>query len=138
METTRKIAIIATRTTPIDAILKALRDIEREQNETIILLTGGHTAETAASLHIEERLYEHYDTEWDRETYEPDWKKYGKGAGAIRSWQMLQQADEAITLWDGQSKGAQNEMKQAQKLGLKMTHYGKKPKGEQAQQQALL
>lgn len=138
METIRKIAIIATRDTPIDAILEALRDIDREQNETIILLTGGHTAKTAASLHIEERLWENQDAHWETETYEPDWKKHGKGAGAIRSWQMLQEANEAITLWDGQSKGAQNEMKQAQKIGLKMTHYGEKPKSEQAQQQTLL
>lgn len=124
---TRKIAIIATRTYSAEAILEALRDIDRAWDETITLLTGGHTAEMAASLHIEERNWEHYDAHWDMETYEPNWKKYGKQAGVIRSCEMLQQADEAITLWDGKSKGAQNEMKQAQKLGLKMTHYGTKP-----------
>ena len=135
---TRTIAIIATRTYNADVILEVLRNIEREQDETITLLTGGHTAQIAAELHQEERNWEHYDANWDIETYEPDWQKYGKGAGAIRSWEMLQKADEAITFWDGKSKGAKNEIKQAQKLGLKMTHYGEKLKSQKAQQQTLL
>ena len=37
--------------------------------------------------------------------YKPDWKKYGKKAGAIRNKKIVQRCDSIIAFWDGESPG---------------------------------
>jgi hypothetical protein len=39
--------------------------------------------------------------------YKPDWKRYGKGAGFIRSKEMVDACDLGIAIWDGKSKGTE-------------------------------
>ncbi len=45
-----------------------------------------------------------------------DWNKHGKAAGHIRNAEMANYADGAIILWDGNSKGALNMIKNIKKL----------------------
>ena len=46
-----------------------------------------------------------------------DWNKHGKAAGPIRNKQMADYADEAIVIWDGESRGSKNMIETMKKLG---------------------
>lgn len=50
----------------------------------------------------------------------PDWEKDGKGAGFIRSSEMIDYADALIAIWDGQSRGTDYTITEALKRGLKV------------------
>lgn len=50
------------------------------------------------------------------EIFLPDWKRHGKSAGFIRNQRIVQECDELICFWDGQSKGA----KMSYDLAVKM------------------
>ena len=39
------------------------------------------------------------------EVYYPDWKKYGRRAGAVRNKQIVDACDKLIAFWDGASPG---------------------------------
>ena len=38
----------------------------------------------------------------------PDWKRFGKGAGLIRNVEGVTWADECIVIWDGKSRGSKH------------------------------
>jgi hypothetical protein len=48
----------------------------------------------------------------------PDWKTYGKAAGPIRNSEMITEAQAAIFLWDGISRGTKDCMTKAEKKGI--------------------
>jgi len=50
--------------------------------------------------------------------FEANWGTYGKNAGPIRNREMAFYADALILLWDGESRGSANMLKQAEKYGL--------------------
>lgn len=50
-----------------------------------------------------------------------DWNNHGKIAGHIRNRKMALYADAVICVWDGQSKGTENMIKEARKAGKKLT-----------------
>jgi nucleoside 2-deoxyribosyltransferase len=35
----------------------------------------------------------------------PDWKRYNRGAGAVRNREIVDNSDFVIAIWDGKSKG---------------------------------
>lgn len=45
-----------------------------------------------------------------------NWKAYGKAAGPIRNKQLIEDCEQVVAIWDGQSKGTQHSIKVAQKL----------------------
>jgi hypothetical protein len=49
-----------------------------------------------------------------------DWKKHGKAAGMIRNKQMVEYSDALIAIWDSQSPGTANTIKNAKKKGIKL------------------
>lgn len=49
-----------------------------------------------------------------------DWAKHGRAAGPIRNEQMAKYADALIAVWDGESRGTGDMIKQATKLGLQV------------------
>lgn len=51
------------------------------------------------------------------------WDQYGKKAGHIRNDMMTQNAEALILIWDGESKGSANMLKQAYKNKLKVYQY---------------
>lgn len=53
-------------------------------------------------------------------TFPADWKKYGKAAGPIRNGQMAEYGEALIAIWDGESRGTQDMVRQATKKGLKI------------------
>lgn len=42
--------------------------------------------------------------------YKPDWNKYGKGAGFVRNYDIINTADTVIAFWDGESKGTKHDI----------------------------
>jgi len=52
--------------------------------------------------------------------FHPNWTKYGPGAGPMRNGEMAEYADALIAIWDGESKGTKNMIKQAKAKGLKV------------------
>lgn len=111
------IAIIGTRDYPTTAILAYLLTMEHEGE--ICLLTGGHTASEAAKKMAKVRG-------WQMREYLPDYKTNGQGATHMRSKAMMQDAHEVLTFWNGVSKGTENEIKIALKMGKKITHCGER------------
>jgi hypothetical protein len=55
--------------------------------------------------------------------YPADWNTYGKAAGHIRNGQMADNADAVIVIWDGESPGSRNMIKQAKKRNLLLFEY---------------
>lgn len=55
-----------------------------------------------------------YGEDWAEERdipvkrFVPDWKTYGKAAGAIRNAEMGEYADALIAFWDGKSRGTKH------------------------------
>lgn len=47
----------------------------------------------------------------------PDYKRYGRGAPLRRNKQIVEAADCVLALWDGKSRGTQNTVNWAKKLG---------------------
>ena len=55
-----------------------------------------------------------------------NWDRHGKGAGPIRNKQMADYAEACIVIWDGESKGSKDMLKQAQQKGLKVYEFNLK------------
>lgn len=50
-------------------------------------------------------------------TFNADWGKHGRAAGAIRNGEMADYSDMAIIIWDGKSHGTANMIEQMRKRG---------------------
>ena len=53
------------------------------------------------------------------EEHPADWDKNGRAAGYIRNVEMVKEADIALIIWDGKSKGTAHAMKMCEKKGVK-------------------
>lgn len=53
------------------------------------------------------------------EEHPADWDKNGRAAGYIRNVEMVKEADVALIIWDGKSKGTAHAMKKCEKKGVK-------------------
>jgi hypothetical protein len=49
--------------------------------------------------------------------YKPDWKKYGKSAGFLRNYDIINAADHVIAFWDGVSNGTKHDIDIATQKG---------------------
>ncbi|MCK8495850.1 hypothetical protein M0L20_28550 [Spirosoma sp. RP8] len=76
-----------------------------------------HGAEGAGKQHAET---------WASETgraqvgHAPNWKEYGRAAGPIRGRELVQAVDNLVALWDGKSKGTEQELKEAKRQGKRV------------------
>jgi hypothetical protein len=50
-----------------------------------------------------------------------EWNKYGKAAGMIRNKEMIDEADELISFWDGESRGTKDAIDLAYDKGIPVT-----------------
>ena len=50
--------------------------------------------------------------------FKADWKTYGRAAGPKRNEQMAEYGEALLAIWDGQSKGTANMIRNAEKCGL--------------------
>jgi predicted Rossmann fold nucleotide-binding protein DprA/Smf involved in DNA uptake len=46
----------------------------------------------------------------------PDWKRYNRGAGAVRNREIVDTADFVVAIWDGESKGTKISINYAKKI----------------------
>ena len=46
----------------------------------------------------------------------PQWNRYGKSAGPIRNRKIIQDSDQVIAFWDGESRGTQSSIQIAKRL----------------------
>jgi len=51
----------------------------------------------------------------------PDWKRYGKPGGPIRNQQIVNECDQIMIFWDGDSPGTRGTLKMALKSGKPIT-----------------
>ncbi len=81
--------------------------------EDITIIEGGAKGvDTLARLYaIEHKIpYEEHPADWD---------KNGRAAGYVRNVEMVKEADVALIIWDGKSKGTAHAMKICEKKGVK-------------------
>lgn len=52
--------------------------------------------------------------------FRPDWKEYGKSAGVRRNEEMACYAEALIAVWDGMSRGTEDMISRARRVGLKV------------------
>lgn len=53
----------------------------------------------------------------------PDWKTHGKAAGPIRNSEMIKEAECAVILWDGASRGTKDTFTKMQKADKQVFIY---------------
>lgn len=53
--------------------------------------------------------------------FDADWDKHGKAAGPIRNREMINEADELISFWDGESRGTKGTIDMANEKGIQVT-----------------
>lgn len=109
-----KTALLATRNATGASHYEQVKAALTELGTTHLL----HGAEGAGKQHAER---------WARETgnpetgYAPNWSEHGRAAGPMRGKAMIADADNVIALWDGRSKGTQNELREAKRQGKRVT-----------------
>lgn len=67
------------------------------------------------------------------EEHPADWEKNGRAAGYIRNAEMVKEADIALIIWDGKSKGTAHTMKMCEKRGVKYLLKGMRGSNEEVQ-----
>lgn len=83
------------------------------KGEDVTIIEGGAKGvDTLARLYAIERKIPY-------EEHPADWNKNGRAAGYIRNVEMVKEADVALILWDGKSKGTAHAMKICEKKGVK-------------------
>ena len=83
------------------------------KGEDVTIIEGGAKGvDTLARLYAIERKIPY-------EEHPADWDKNGRAAGYIRNVEMVKEADVALILWDGKSKGTAHAMKICEKKGVK-------------------
>ena len=51
----------------------------------------------------------------------PDYQKYGRCAPVIRNRQIIEAADKVLAIWNGKSRGTQNSISLAKRLGKEVS-----------------
>jgi hypothetical protein len=102
-----KLAVVGSRTwNDMRSIFRVLDELNPSE-----IVTGG--AEGA------DRIAEEWSTVFfvPVKVFRPDWKKYGKKAGALRNQQIVDYCDKLVAFWDGESKGTKISIAIAKKAG---------------------
>lgn len=82
--------------------------LDKYEDITCIISGGANGADRLADYYAQEKKIPF-------EAILPDWKKYGKSAGAIRNKQIVDKSERVIAFWDGVSKGTKITIDMAKK-----------------------
>jgi len=105
-----KLAVVGSRSFDDYELVKKFLDAYKAQTPELILVSGGASgADSLAERYAEENNLQII-------VFKPDWKKYGKTAGFLRNTTIIEEADEVIAFWDGESHGTLDSMKKTKKL----------------------
>jgi len=113
----RKIAVVGSRSydTPQDWIEFRKTMLEIIQDDEVMFISGGaNGSDTMAEKFA--KLYSIPILIWYA-----NWNKFKKSAGFIRNQQIVDNAEELIAFWDGESKGTQHSIELANKKGIPVT-----------------
>jgi len=91
-----KVAVVGSRSVNHYDVVKAILD---QYTFTQIISGGAKGVDTLA----EQYSSEHYLVK--PMVILPDWKRYNRGAGAVRNREIVDNSDFVIAIWDGKSKG---------------------------------
>ena len=108
-KTNMKTAIIGTRTYDnYTQLCEIISNLEHKPSE---IISGGATGADA--------LAERYakDNDLPLTIHLPNWKEYGKAAGPIRNKTIIEDCEQIVAMWDGQSKGTKHTIDTAKKIG---------------------
>ncbi|RYC70089.1 TIR domain-containing protein [Spirosoma sordidisoli] len=108
-----KTALLISRQLSGPTYYEALRNALAELGTTHLL----HGAEGAAKAHAQAWAAETGNPETG---YAPDWNEHGRAAGPIRGRELIKAADNVVAIWDGQSKGTANELREARRQGKRV------------------
>ena len=76
-----------------------------------MIITGGAAGVDRMAMDVADR------DNFYLEVYYPDWKQYGRKAGAVRNKQIVDACDKLIAFWDGKSKGTLISIEMAKQAG---------------------
>jgi predicted Rossmann fold nucleotide-binding protein DprA/Smf involved in DNA uptake len=107
-----KVAIVGSRTYPNLSKVRAY--IQTLPPDTVIVSGGARGVDKCA-----EKVAESIGLQ--TEIYPADWHKFGKSAGMKRNQQIVEASDRVVAFWDGQSRGTNNTIETAKKLGKEVT-----------------
>ncbi len=114
-----RIAIVGSRNfSPLSLVREYIRALPKG---TVIISGGAIGVDLCARLNAhlcDFRLIE----------FLPNWKKYGRRAGAIRNQLIVDEADRVVAFWDGSSKGTQITVNMAKKAGKEVELIVRNPK----------
>ncbi len=109
--TTIRLAIIGSRNiTDKDFIFEKLNEIFSDKKPTEVVSGGAKGPDTLGVLWAESLGI-------PTQVFKPDWAKYGRGAGMRRNTTIVENCDHLVAFWDGESKGTQDSIYKAKKLG---------------------
>ncbi len=97
-----------------EAILIATEEFQRKFKTRIMKVLSGGAAGVDSYGEVWARNTRHCEVE----IFEPDWAKYGRGAGMRRNSQMVEQANGLIAIWNGRSRGTLDTINKAKAAGL--------------------
>jgi len=104
-----KTAIIGSRTATA-AQYEALRQAAEGLGVTAIISGGAAGADQMAERYARE-------TGKPLIIYRADWIEHGRAAGPIRNRRIIDEAEQVLAIWDGQSKGTADSLRHARKKG---------------------
>ena len=99
-----KLAIVGSRTFNDYNLLVEFIEKNYDIDEITHIVSGG--ARGADSLG--ERFAEEFDKE--KIIFPAEWKKYGKSAGFKRNVDIIENCDECVCFWDGESHGTKHDI----------------------------
>jgi predicted Rossmann fold nucleotide-binding protein DprA/Smf involved in DNA uptake len=102
-----KIAVVGSRSIDNYSILKSILD---QYTFTQIISGGAKGIDTLAERYSEELGL------MKPLVILPDWKRYNRGAGAVRNREIVDTADFVVAIWDGDSKGTKISINYAKKI----------------------
>jgi predicted Rossmann fold nucleotide-binding protein DprA/Smf involved in DNA uptake len=105
-----KLAIVGTRTFTDYEFL--CWEVNKFSNITEIISGGAKGADKLAEQYAKEHKI-------PLSIYPADWNKYGNSAGPIRNKTIVENADEIIAFWDGESPGTKSTIELAKKYNKK-------------------
>ncbi len=87
-----------------------LKNILKWYDISMVVSGGAEGADTLARKYAVEQ-------DIKLKEFKPDWNKYGKSAGFRRNDQIVQEADEIVAFWDGNSRGTKHSINLAEEQG---------------------
>jgi len=105
-----KLAVIGSRTFSYYTFMCSVLD---QYEITMIISGGARGADTLAEKYAK-------DHDIPIMTYSADWKRFGRSAGNQRNFQIIDDCDEVVAFWDGESKGTDHSIGYAEQCNKKV------------------